>query len=56
MAQRLSELEYYFIPAYQSNEYTKLLHDSDKQRVINNMNSWSINAKINDNNKIEQTK
>ena len=40
-------MEYYFIPAYEENEYTKILHDNEKQKVINNMNSWSINAYIN---------
>lgn len=47
-------LEYYFIPAYESNEYTKLLYDNEKQRVINNMNSWSINAIINNEGKITE--
>ena len=47
-------MEYYFIPAYESNEYTKLLYDNDKQRVINNMNSWSINAIINNEGKITE--
>lgn len=47
-------MEYYFIPAYESNEYTKLLYDNEKQRVINNMNSWSINAIINNEGKITE--
>lgn len=37
---------YYFIPALESNEYTKLLYDNERTRVINNINSWSINAII----------
>ena len=39
-------MNYKFIPAYQSNEYTKILYNDEKQKVINNMNSWSINAII----------
>ena len=45
-------LEYYFIPAYESGEYTKLLTDSEKERVIKNMNSWSRNATIDNTGKI----
>lgn len=47
-------MEYYFIPAYQSNEFTKILYDTDKQRIINNMNSWNINATIDNNGRIIQ--
>ena len=47
-------MDYYFIPAYESNEYTKLLYDNEKQRVINNMNSWSINAIIDSEGKITE--
>lgn len=47
-------MEYYFIPAYESNEYTKILYDSEKQRVISNMNTWSINATIDNNGKITE--
>ncbi len=47
-------MQYYFIPALESNEYTKLLEGSEKQRVINEMNSWSINAQIDENGKIEE--
>lgn len=46
------EIEYYFIPAYESNEYTKILEGTEKERVINNMNTWSKNAKIEENGKI----
>ena len=45
-------MEYYFIPALESNEYTKLLYDTEKQRVINLMNSWSTNATLDENGKI----
>ena len=41
------EMQYYFIPAKQENEYTKLLYDNERERVINNINSWSHNATIN---------
>ena len=40
------EMSYYFIPAYEANEYTKLLTGNEKVRVINNINSWSTNAKL----------
>lgn len=45
-------MEYYFIPAKESNEYTEILYDEEKQRVISNMNTWSINAIINKEGKI----
>lgn len=47
-------MEYYFIPAKEENEYTKLLYDDEKQRVINNMNTWSGNASINKEGKITE--
>lgn len=47
-------MDYYFIPAKEENEYTKLLYDDEKQRVINNMNSWSGNATINKEGKITE--
>lgn len=46
------ELEYYFIPCLEKDEYTKTLEGAEKQRVINNMISWSINANIDENGKI----
>ena len=49
-------MNYYFIPAYQSNEYTKLLEKEENQRIINLMNSWSINAKIDELGKIDEIK
>ena len=45
-------MEYYFIPAYESGEYTKLLYDKEKERVIKEMNAWSINAEIDKDGKI----
>ena len=48
------EMEYSFIPAYQSNEYTKILYDSEKARIIKNLNSWSINATIDESGKITE--
>ena len=49
-------MEYYFIPALESNEYTQILKGNEKQRVINEMNTWSINAIINESGKIEEKK
>ena len=47
-------MDYKFIPAYQSNEYTKILYDDKKQQVINNMNLWSINAIIDNDGNIKE--
>ena len=41
-------MTYYFIPAIQKEEYTSILKGNEKQRVINDLNSWSINAVIDD--------
>ena len=46
------EMKYYFMPARQYNYYTELLYNDDKQRVIDNMNSYSINAIIDGNGQI----
>lgn len=46
------EMEYYFLPAYESKEYTYLLEGEEKQRVVNEMNSWGINTNIDKNGKI----
>ena len=46
------DLEYYFIPCLEKDEYTKTLEGTEKQRVINNMISWSINANIDEEGKI----
>ncbi len=40
---------YYMIPALQKNEYTSLLTGEEKQRIIHDLNSWSINAHIDEN-------
>lgn len=48
------KMDYYFIPAYQSNEYTEILDGEEKQRVINDLNSWSINAFIDKYGRIEE--
>ena len=45
-------MEYFFIPALESNEYTELLHDEEKDRVIKLMNGWSINALIDEEGKV----
>lgn len=49
------DLEYYFIPCLEKDEYTKTLDKEEKQRVIKNMNSWSINATIDEEGKITKT-
>lgn len=46
------EFMYSMIPALQKNEYTSLLTGEEKQRVIHLLNSWSINAHINEDGKI----
>ena len=45
-------MEYYMIPALQENCSTKLLTGNEKQRVINDINSWSINAYLDKEGKI----
>ncbi len=47
-------MTYYFIPAFQKDEYTSILKDKEKQRVIDNINSWSINAIINSDGEIKE--
>ena len=47
------KMEYYFIPAYQSGEYTKLLDGNEKNSIIDKMNKWSINANISYDGKVE---
>ena len=47
-------MEYYFIPALEQDEYTKLLDGEERGRVINNLNTWSVNAIINKEGKIEK--
>ena len=48
------ELEYYIIPALQQNEYTDILIGKGKQKVIQELNSWSIHARITEEGKIEE--
>ena len=50
-----NNLEYYFIPALEKNEYTSLLKNEEKERVIKNLNSWSINAIVDNNGQIKST-
>ena len=45
-------MDYYMIPALQNNGYTDVLNGERKQKVINDINSWSINALIDENGKI----
>ena len=47
-------MEYYFIPAHQKDEFTELLYNDDKIRVINDINSWSINALVDENGMIKE--
>ena len=45
-------MEYYMIPAIQKNCMTNMANAADKKRIIKDLNSWSINAKIDENGKI----
>ena len=45
-------VEYYIIPALQKDSKTEVLEGDERKRVINDINSWSINAKIDENGKI----
>lgn len=47
-------MEYYMIPALQKNSSTEVLEGSEKQRVIDELNSWSVNAAITEDGKIEE--
>ena len=46
------ELEYYMLPALQKDYKTELVDGSKKQQIIKDLNSWSVNAKIDDTGKI----
>lgn len=46
---------YSFTPCYQHEEKTSLLSGEDKQRVLNNLRSWSINTTIDDEGNFYQT-
>ncbi len=45
-------MNYYIIPALQKNKYTSILEGNEKQRIINDLNKWSINASIGNDGKI----
>ena len=45
-------MEYFIIPALQKDSKTEVLEGDDKLRVINDINSWSINAKLDEFGKI----
>jgi len=45
-------MEYYMIPAIQKAIYTSLANEKDKARIIKNINSWSINAYLDNTGKI----
>ena len=47
------QMEYYILPAFQTNYRTVLLEDSaQKQQIIDDINSWSINAHLDKNGRI----
>ena len=49
-------MEYYILPALQSNYQTSLLEDgAKKQQIINDINSWSINAHLDETGKISRS-
>ena len=50
------EMDYYILPALQKNCYTDFLYGEDKQRLINNIISWGINADIDSEGKITERK
>lgn len=45
-------MEYYIVPALQKDVYTDILMGNEKQRVIDDLNSWSINTYIDSEGKI----
>ena len=50
------EMDYYILPALQKNCYTDFLYGEDKQKLINNIISWGINADIDSEGKITERK
>lgn len=46
------DMNYYLLPALQENCYTDFLSSKEKQKVIDKINSWSINAKVLEDGKI----
>lgn len=49
-------MEYYFFPALQKDKKTTLLDSTEKQQVIDDLNSWSVNAFIDKNGKVTEDK
>jgi len=47
-------MEYYIVPALQKDSKTEVLEGDDKLRVINDINSWSINASLDEFGKIRK--
>ena len=47
-------MEYYIVPALQKDSKTEILEGDDKLRVINDINSWSINASLDEFGKIRK--
>lgn len=45
-------MSYYLLPALQENCYTDFLTSKEKQKIIDKINSWSINAKVLEDGKI----
>ena len=43
------EMSYYIIPALQKNKYTDVLSGAEKERIIKDLNNWSVNAYIDSN-------
>ena len=39
-------LDYYIIPGIQKDEFTSLANETNKKRIINNLNKWSVNVFI----------
>ena len=46
------EMEYYILPCQQKNMFTNLLDGKEKERLIKDMNSWSVNGNVDENGKI----
>ena len=45
-------MDYYILPALQKGCFTDFLKDDEKQKLINKINSWSINAEVLEDGKI----
>ena len=48
------EMEYYILPALQKDCYTDFLTGVEKQKLIDKIISWSINANIDETGKITE--